>query len=188
MEHGWASAILCLVWCNFLYSFLWHPFPFQRGRKVFNGAIAFNFSFYFSSIKAISPKDVNVKAENAPSSAKKKEKKTRRSSKVVPKGMQSLQRKVNADSAEVKGEEAPKGGLQRKVNADSAEVKGEEAPKGGLQRKVSADTPKNKRWSRKISGKEDLSHSQGNEGLDYGFEYVFGNSFARYITSWHLHS
>jgi hypothetical protein len=25
--------------------------------------------------------------------------------------MQSLQRKVNADSAEVKGEEAPKGGL-----------------------------------------------------------------------------
>jgi hypothetical protein len=33
--------------------------------------------------------------------------------------MQSLQRKVNAVSAEVKGEEAPKGGLQRKVNADS---------------------------------------------------------------------
>jgi hypothetical protein len=50
-----------------------------------------------------------------------------------------LQRKINADSAEVKGEEAPKGGLQRKINADSAEVKGEEAPKGGLQRKVSAD-------------------------------------------------
>jgi hypothetical protein len=46
--------------------------------------------------------------------------------------MQSLQRKINADS-EVKGEEAPKGGLQRKINADSAEVKGEEAPKGGLQ-------------------------------------------------------
>jgi hypothetical protein len=35
--------------------------------------------------------------------------------------------------------------LQRKTNADSAEVKGEEAPKGGLQRKVSADIPKNKR-------------------------------------------
>jgi hypothetical protein len=33
--------------------------------------------------------------------------------------MQSLQRKVNADSAEVKDEEAPKGGIQRKVNADS---------------------------------------------------------------------
>jgi hypothetical protein len=124
---------------------LWHPFPFQRGRKVFNGATACNFSFsYFNFIRAISPKGVNVKAENAPSSAKEKEKKTGRSSKVVPKGMQSLQRKINADSAEVKGEEAPKGGLQ-KINADSAEVKGEEAPKGGLQQKVSADTPKSKR-------------------------------------------
>jgi hypothetical protein len=59
-------------------------------------------------------------------------------SKVVPKGMQSLQRKVNADSAEIKGE-------ARKVNANTTEIKGEEAPKGGLQRKVSADTPKNKR-------------------------------------------
>ena len=57
--------------------------------------------------------------------------------------MQSLQQKVNADSTEVKGEEAPKGGLQRKINADTAEVKGEEAPKRGLQRKVSADEPKN---------------------------------------------
>jgi hypothetical protein len=59
--------------------------------------------------------------------------------------MQSLQRKINADTAEIKGEEAPKGGLQRKINADTAEIKGEEAPKGGLQRKVNADTPKNKR-------------------------------------------
>jgi hypothetical protein len=115
-----------------------HPFPFQRGRKVFNGATTCNFSF-FNFIRAISPKDVNVKAENAPLSAKAKEKKTGRSSKVVPKGMQSLQRKINADSAEIKGEEAPKGGLQRKINADSAEIKGEEAPKGGLQRTVSAD-------------------------------------------------
>ena len=48
--------------------------------------------------------------------------------------MQSLQRKVNADFAEIKGE-------ARKVNANTAEIKGEEAPKGGLQRKVSADTP-----------------------------------------------
>jgi hypothetical protein len=112
MERGWASAILCLAWCNFLYSFSWHLFPFQRGRKVFNRAIACNFSFsYFSSIRAKSPKGVNVKAENAPSSAKKKEKETGRSSKVVPKGMQSLQRKVNADSTEVKGKEAPKGGI-----------------------------------------------------------------------------
>jgi hypothetical protein len=70
----------------------------------------------------------------------------------APKG--DLQRKINADSAEIEGEEAPKGGLQRKINADSAEIEGEEAPKGGLQRKVSADTPKNKRWSRKINGKE----------------------------------
>jgi hypothetical protein len=82
---------------------LWYPFPFQRGRKVFNGATTCNFSFsYFNSIRAISPKDVNVKVENAPSSAKEKEKKTGRSSKVVPKGMQSLQRKINADSAESK--------------------------------------------------------------------------------------
>jgi hypothetical protein len=53
--------------------------------------------------------------------------------------MQSLQRKINDDTTEVKGEEAPKGGLQRKINADSAEVKGEEAPKGGLQRKINVD-------------------------------------------------
>ena len=53
--------------------------------------------------------------------------------------MQSLQRKINADSVEIEGEEAPKGGLQRKINADSAEIEGEESPKGGLQRKVSTD-------------------------------------------------
>jgi hypothetical protein len=47
------------------------PFSFPKGGKVFNGAIACNFSFsYFTSIRAISPKNVNVKAENAPSSAK----------------------------------------------------------------------------------------------------------------------
>ena len=97
---------------------------------------------FFSSIRAKSPKDVNVKAENAPSSAGKKQ---GRSSKDVPNGMQSLQRKVNADSTESKrrrsSKDVPKGmqSLQRTVNADSAEVKGEEAPKGGLQRKVSAD-------------------------------------------------
>jgi hypothetical protein len=54
---------------------LWHPFPFQRARKVFNGATTCNFSFsYFNSITTISPKDVNVKAENAASSAKEKRK------------------------------------------------------------------------------------------------------------------
>jgi hypothetical protein len=57
--------------------------------------------------------------------------------------MQSLQRKINADTAEIEGKEAPKGGLQRQINADTAEIKGKEAPKGGLQRKVSADEPKN---------------------------------------------
>jgi hypothetical protein len=45
--------------------------------------------------RVISPKNVNV-------NVKEKEKKTGRSSKVVPKGMQSLQRKINADSAESK--------------------------------------------------------------------------------------
>jgi hypothetical protein len=59
----------------------------------------------------------------------------------APKG--GFQRKINVDTAEIKGEEAPKGGLQRKINADTAEIKGEEAPKGGLQRKVNANTPKN---------------------------------------------
>jgi hypothetical protein len=59
--------------------------------------------------------------------------------------MQSLQRKINDDTAEIKGEKAPKGGLQQKINVDTAEIKGEEAPKGGLQRKVNADTLKNKR-------------------------------------------
>jgi hypothetical protein len=56
----------------------------------------------FNPTRVISPKDVNVKAEDAPSSAKEKEKKTGRSSKVVPKGMQSLQRKINDDSIESK--------------------------------------------------------------------------------------
>jgi CRISPR/Cas system type I-B associated protein Csh2 (Cas7 group RAMP superfamily) len=100
------------------------PFSFPKGEKGFQWATTCNFSFsYFNSIRAISPEDVNVKAENAPSSAKEKEKKTGRISKVVPKGMQSLQRKINADSAKVKGEEAPKGGLQRKVSADTPKNK-----------------------------------------------------------------
>jgi hypothetical protein len=32
------------------------PFSFQEGRKVFNGAIACNFSFLFSPTSARSPK------------------------------------------------------------------------------------------------------------------------------------
>jgi hypothetical protein len=51
------------------------PFSFPKGDKGFNGAIACNFSFsYFSSTRVMSPKDVNVKAEHAPLSAKKKRK------------------------------------------------------------------------------------------------------------------
>jgi hypothetical protein len=55
----------------------------------------------------ISPKDVNV-------NAKEKEKKTGRSSKVVPKGMQSLQRKINVDSAESKRRRSSQGRLTAK--------------------------------------------------------------------------
>jgi hypothetical protein len=52
------------------------PFSFPKGRKVFNGATTCNFSFpYFNSIRVISPKNVNVKADDAPSSAMEKEKK-----------------------------------------------------------------------------------------------------------------
>jgi hypothetical protein len=64
------------------------PFSFQEGRKVFNGAIACKFSFLFSPMRAKFPKkDVICKSEHAPSSAKRK---TERSSKDVPKGMQSM--------------------------------------------------------------------------------------------------
>jgi hypothetical protein len=52
-------------------------FSFLKGRKVFNGAIACNFSFsYISSTRAVSPEDVNVKAGHAPSSAMRKRKNT----------------------------------------------------------------------------------------------------------------
>jgi hypothetical protein len=51
------------------------PFSFPKGRKVFNGAIACNFSFsYISSTRAVSPEDVNVKTGHAPSSATRKRK------------------------------------------------------------------------------------------------------------------
>jgi hypothetical protein len=61
------------------------PFPFQRGRKVFNGAIVCNFSFLIQLYESKIPQKY-VKSEHAPSSAE-KEKKTGRSSKVIPKGM-----------------------------------------------------------------------------------------------------
>jgi hypothetical protein len=50
------------------------PFSFQVGRKVFNGAIACNFSFLFSPMRVKSPKkDVICKSEHAPLSAKKRD-------------------------------------------------------------------------------------------------------------------
>jgi hypothetical protein len=71
----------------FFFIFSMVPFSFQEGRKVFNGAIACNF-FLFSPMRARSPKkDVICKSKHAPSSAKRK---TGRSSKVIPKGMQSM--------------------------------------------------------------------------------------------------
>jgi hypothetical protein len=89
------------------------PFSFLKGRKVFNGAITCNFSFsYFSSTRAKSPKYVNVKTEHAPSSAGKK-KKRGRSSKVVPKGMQSTTKLQKA---------VPKG-AQRKFSAQKLFLK-----------------------------------------------------------------
>ena len=71
---------------------------------------------------------MNVKTDHAPSSAGKKEK-TRRSSKVVPKGMQSTTKlqKAIPKGAQHKffcSKVVPKGmqSLQQKVNADSAEI------------------------------------------------------------------
>jgi hypothetical protein len=62
--------------CNIdviFFHFFMVPFSFQEGRKVFNGAIACNFSFLFSPMRAKSPKkDVICKSEHAPSSAKRK--------------------------------------------------------------------------------------------------------------------
>jgi hypothetical protein len=107
------------------------PFSFLKGRKVFNGAIACNFSFsYISSTRAISPKDVNVKTEHAPSSAKRKGK-TGRSSKDVPKGMQSTTKLQKA---------VPKG-AQRKFSAQKS-----------FLRKCRAYSEKSALIHRKISG------------------------------------
>jgi hypothetical protein len=39
---------------TFLF-FLWHPFPFRRGRKVFNGVIACNFPFSNSALREQNP-------------------------------------------------------------------------------------------------------------------------------------
>jgi hypothetical protein len=128
-------------------------FSFPKGRKVFNGAIACNFSFFlFSSTRAKSPKYVNVKTEHAPSSAGKKEK-TGRSSKVVPKEMQSTtklqkavpkgaQRKFSAQKSFPRECRAyskkstlisPKLRRSAKSQRDTAEIEGEEVQKTFLR-------------------------------------------------------
>jgi hypothetical protein len=49
------------------------PFSFPKGEKGFNGAIACNFPFSYSALREQNPpKNVNVKAQHAPSSAGKK--------------------------------------------------------------------------------------------------------------------
>jgi hypothetical protein len=56
------------------------PFSLQVGRKVFNGAIDYNFAFLFSPMRTKSPKkDVIRKSEHAPSSAKNKNREKLRS-------------------------------------------------------------------------------------------------------------
>jgi hypothetical protein len=65
-----------------------------------------------------------------------------------------------------------------------------DVPKGmqNLQRKVSADTPKNKRWSQKINGKETLVVPKGTKALVMA-SYVWVWTFictVHYII--HLHS
>jgi hypothetical protein len=42
--------IMC-KFCNFLNFFLWHPFPFKRGERFFNGAICCNFYFLCSPVQ-----------------------------------------------------------------------------------------------------------------------------------------
>ena len=141
------------------------PFSFPKGRKVFNGAIACNFSFFlFSSMRAKSPKYVNVKTEHAPSSAGKKEK-TGRSSKVVPKGMQSTtklqkvvpkgaQRKFSAQKSflrECRAKYCRNIRRSAKSQRDTAEIEGEEVQKTFL-RGCRAYSEKSALIHRKISG------------------------------------
>jgi hypothetical protein len=147
------------------------PFSFPKGRKVFNGAIACNFPFFlFISTRAKSPKNVNVKAQHAPSSAGKKEK-TGRSSKIVPKGMESTTKLQKAVPKGAQRKFSAQKSFQRECRAYSEKSmlippkykakrekstryrrnrrrrSSKDVPKGmqNLQRKVSADTPKNKR-------------------------------------------
>jgi hypothetical protein len=126
-----------------------------------------------------------------------KRKKTGRSSKVVPKGMQSTTKLQKAVPKGVQRKFSAQKSFQRECIAYSEKltlippkykakreksteyhrnrrrISSKDVPKRmqNLQRKVSADTPKNKR-------QRDFSHSQGNEGYGCGFVCVFGHSFA----------
>jgi hypothetical protein len=141
-------------------------------------------------MRAKSPKYVNVKTEHAPLSAGKKEK-TGRSSKVVPKGMQSTTKLQKAVPKGAQHKFSAQESFQRECRAYNEKStlilpkykakrkkstryrrnrrrrSSKDVPKGmqNLQRKVSADTPKNKR-------QRDFSHSQGNEGYGCGFVCV----------------
>jgi hypothetical protein len=121
-------------------------------------------------MRAKSPKYVNVKTEHAPSSAGKKEK-TGRSSKVVPKGMQSTTKLQKVVPKGVQGKFSAQKSFPRECRAYSEKSmlippkykaerekstryrrnrrrrSSKDVPKGmqNLLRKVSADTPKNKR-------------------------------------------
>jgi hypothetical protein len=144
-------------------------------------------------------------------------KKTGRSSKVVPKVMQSTTKLQKAVPKGARRKFSTQKSFQRECRVYSEKStlippkykakrekstqyrrnrrrrSSKDVPKGmqNLQRKVSADTPKNKRWSQKNKRQRDFGHSQGNEGYDCGFVCVFGHSFARHITSYiciHKHS
>jgi len=50
---------MCNIDVIFFHFFSMEPFSFHEGRKFFNGAIACNFSFLFSPMRAKSPKRCN---------------------------------------------------------------------------------------------------------------------------------
>jgi hypothetical protein len=206
-------VILCLAWCNLL-PFLWHPFPYQRGRKVFNGAIECNFSFSYSALREKNPQICKCKNWACTIECRKKKEKTGRSSKVVPKGMQSTMKLQKAVPKGARRKFSTQKSFQRECRAYSEKStlvllkykakreksaryrrnrrwrSSKDVPKGmqNLQRKVSADTLKNKRWSRKISGKETSVIPKGIKAMavaSYACVWIFICT-THYIM--HLHS
>jgi hypothetical protein len=80
------DAIMCKQ-CNFLIFFPMTLFSFQEGRKIFNGAIGCNFHFLFSPMQYKIQVPPHVKCNTRDHTIEFK--RPWRSSKVVPKGMQS---------------------------------------------------------------------------------------------------